>query len=324
MLSCNSYVPGQIGKYTVLSLLGQGAFATVVKAIDLKTKQFYAIKIISRKEMNNSSTIEYVERELRLISCLDHPNIIKIFDIIYEEDKICIVMEYLAGGDLNSVLTMGVSFNLNKKLQIASALVDALCYLHKNGIAHRDIKPANVLFDENLNPKLIDFGLAIEKANNSSTMCGTVVFMAPEVIKSNNYDGFKSDIWSLGVTLHLLASNQYPFPPMSDSKFINLVRQDKLPVYIRSLDYLGFIIQACLTIDPEQRLSAQELRERIDQSNVNFIEINNHQICSCTTSNLPRLTSDPRFCHKSNKKNLEIRKISSNVRVLGFPRRISA
>ena len=199
-------IPSSVGRYRILRQIGKGGFAVVVQAVDTKTNQFVAIKIVSRQEIQRQNNMIYLENELRLCSRFDHPSIVKVFDIIYEEDIIMIVMEYFHNGDLQSLISQGILLSFDECVRISYKILDALAYLHKRGICHRDIKPGNILFDDSFNPKLIDFGLAKENADVLSTYCGTLWYIAPEIVKNSEYDGRKADIWAFGVTLHLLST----------------------------------------------------------------------------------------------------------------------
>ncbi|KAI5510762.1 protein kinase protein, partial [Trichomonas vaginalis G3] len=175
-------IPSSVGRYKILRQIGKGGFAVVVQAVDTKTNQFVAIKIVSRQEIQRQNNMIYLENELRLCSRFDHPSIVKVFDIIYEEDIIMIVMEYFQNGDLQSLISHGIRLSFEECIRISYQILEGLTYLHKRGISHRDIKPENILFDDAYNPKLVDFGLAKENSDALSTYCGTAWYIAPEIV----------------------------------------------------------------------------------------------------------------------------------------------
>lgn len=263
---CSSIiVPKFIGKYKVIKTLGKGGFAVVVLAEDIKTGENVAIKIVDRKEIANHKMLLFLENELRLSQRFHHPNIVEVYDIIYQENVINIVMEYLHNGDLQSLLERGMCFAEDEQIIIAYKILDAMHYLHQRGISHRDIKPENILFDSQLNPKLIDFGLSRENASALSTFCGTAFYMAPELVNCDVYDGRKSDIWAFGITAHVLAAQRFPWTRRSEVQMIKDLQENKLELIIEDVGLMTDIIKKCLVMNPKERMSTLELMGYIEQ-----------------------------------------------------------
>lgn len=257
-----------LGKYILDKQIGSGGFSVVYKAFHSKTKQPVAIKIINRKTTISNDMINYLETELRLISRFDHPSIVKVYDIIYTEEDISIVMEYLPNGDLQSLIDTNYKFSTADQVRIATEILEGLDYLHSRGIAHRDVKPGNILFDENMHAKLIDFGFSKDQSSLYHTFCGTQLFMAPEIIKGLPYDGRKSDIWAFGVTVHLLANLIYPFDVKSELQYVADVRNNKLCMCIESSGILGWLAKNSLNYQMEERLNAADLLQYVKQQSV--------------------------------------------------------
>ncbi|EAX82869.1 AGC family protein kinase [Trichomonas vaginalis G3] len=176
-------------------------------------------------------------------------------------------MEYLSGGDIQTVLEKDHHLLPAEQIRISSEILSALSYLHRRGISHRDIKPANIMFDKDLHPKLIDFGLCRELSGHLSTICDTYTLMAPEIIKTSDYDGTKADIWSFGVSLHILATGTYPFQYHSDSQYIKAVKTNQLCINIKAQGLIGIVIRECLKLDPCTRKNADELLDLIKAQN---------------------------------------------------------
>lgn len=257
-------VPAQVGKYKIIGTIGKGAFAVVALGIDAKTNTKVAVKILDREFVTQQNIIYYLENELRLCSRFNHPNIVKVYDIIYEPDIIMIVMEYAQNGDLQSLFNKGVHFAYEEQLNITVQILDALAYLHKRGISHRDIKPENILFDEDMRPKLIDFGLSKENSSSLQTFCGTPLYIAPEIVKGESYDGKKSDMWALGVTLNILACGKYPWTVKSEAQLFRYMQEGRLQILTGASGILGMIIDKCLAVNPNERPSSEELLKMID------------------------------------------------------------
>lgn len=260
-------VPERAGKYEIKKIIDKGGFAVIALGQEIKTDKLVAIKIIGREYIIKNNIMMYLDNELRLSSRFDHPNIVKVYDIIYEEDIIMIVMEYLKNGDLQSVLMRGYQFTLEIMMKITKGILEGLNYLHKRGICHRDIKSENILFDDEFNPKIIDFGVSMEHADSAKTICGTPFFMAPEIIRGENYDGRKADIWALGVTLHVLTTKTFPWEQTkSEAQFLNKLANNKIEIILETNGFIGQIIRSCLIWDPNMRASAQDLLDYIERN----------------------------------------------------------
>ena len=201
--------------YTIGEEIGNGKFGVIKLCINKKTKQKYALKIQSKKDMNTND-LELVRAEIEILKICQHPNIIKLYDIFENSEYFYIIMEYCSGGDLFSYIEKR-NFKLPEKktCEIIFKLCRALYYIHSYGIVHRDLKPENILMTddtENADIRLLDFGLS--KILGPDEMCdepyGTLSYVAPEVITGEPYNK-QVDLFSVGVITYLLLSGQLPF-----------------------------------------------------------------------------------------------------------------
>ncbi|CZT98890.1 calcium-dependent protein kinase 6 [Plasmodium falciparum NF54] len=191
-------------------ILGYGAFGEVHLVEDNICKLYKVVKILKKKSMKHIK----INEEINVLIYLDHPNIIKIFDVYENVDCTYIVMELCEGGELMSRIKNSESFNETYIKNIMFQILCAIAYMHSNNIAHKDLKPENILFKEKGDDtlKIIDFGLAelINKSEGiSKTAAGTVLYMAPEVFKKKFT--IKCDIWSAGVIMFFLFTKSLPF-----------------------------------------------------------------------------------------------------------------
>lgn len=196
------------------NFLGRGGFAKVFQAKSLVDHSDVAIKIIDKKILDPAME-ERILREVAAMRRLqDHPNILKIHEVMASKTKIYLVMELAPGGDFEKIHRSG-GLKVSNAGKYFSQLVSVLNFCHQNGIAHRDVKPQNLLLDRKENLKVCDFGLSAlpEQLKNGllQTMCGTPAFVAPEVLMQQAYRGTKADAWSCGVMLFFLLTGNLPF-----------------------------------------------------------------------------------------------------------------
>lgn len=202
-------------RYELGRLLGQGTFAKVYYARDIKNNLGVAIKVIDKEKILKVGMIEQIKREISVMRLVKHPNVVELYEVMASKTKIYFVMEYVKGGELFNKVSKG-------KLKEAVArkyfwqLISAVDYCHSRGVCHRDLKPENLLLDEHGNLKVSDFGLSALAESKCQdgllhTTCGTPAYVAPEVINRRGYDGCKADIWSCGVILFVLLAGYLPF-----------------------------------------------------------------------------------------------------------------
>ncbi|RIA92619.1 kinase-like domain-containing protein [Glomus cerebriforme] len=207
-----------IGHYAILKTIGAGAFSEVKLSIDLNGCKKVAVKMIAMKGIEDSERLKAsVLREVEILKYIDHPNIVRLLDTVEISTHLCLVLEYIPGGELfDYVNDYFEESNEEESKRIFLQLVNILEYLHENNIVHRDLKLENILIDS-FNPlviKLTDFGLAkfIDKSSPIlTTRCGSEEYAAPELISGKPYDGRKTDLWSLGIILYALLVGYLPF-----------------------------------------------------------------------------------------------------------------
>ncbi len=214
-------LPGaQIGPYQIESLIGSGSMGTVYRAYDTRLLRSVAIKMI--KPNSPSSALEPpMLREAKLTSSLNHPGIVTVYDILVHGGMTCIVMEFVQGHPLHQLIPGG-GFPVERALQMAVAIGDAIAAAHSAGVIHRDLKPANILVREDGQIKILDFGVATivrpfgpdsetEAPSIFAGMTvGTVGYMAPEQARGEDVDE-RADIFSFGVILYRLLTGEIPF-----------------------------------------------------------------------------------------------------------------
>ena len=254
-------VPKRLSCYDMKEIVGKGGTSVVIKAFDTKNKRIVAVKLVDRSLLGNMSSLAQFEREIRLFSRVNHPSIAKLYDIIYLPDIIAIVMEYCENGTILSNVLDHVGFNNEDVLRISKEILEGIQYLHQNGIAHRDIKPDNIGLDKNWHPKILDFGLSRDfSMSPTTTKCGSTFYIAPEVLTHSSYDPKLIDIWSYGVTIHVLATGVLPWC-VEEGIFLRKILRGEVELSLKCTGRISEIINMSLVFDPEKRKNATEILE---------------------------------------------------------------
>ena len=228
--------------YEVLKKIGEGASAKVYKVKEKSTGEIKAMKKVEKAKLPD---IKYFETEIKILSLLDHPNIVRLFEVFEDEKNFYLIMELCYGGNLLSRMKND-RYKERAAANLMEQIVSAIAYCHEKGICHRDLKPHNVLFcDESPNSpvKVVDFGISkifdpdlanlqneLKEGNikikKMDSQMGTMYFMSPEVIKGKYSE--KCDIWSLGVLLYYLLCGYPPFMAINDNKLIQSIMEGKV------------------------------------------------------------------------------------------------
>ncbi|XP_011361609.1 serine/threonine-protein kinase MARK2-like [Pteropus vampyrus] len=243
-----------IGHYKLLNTIGEGSFAKVRLARHILTGTEVAVKVINRQGSYRPF------REVLSLKSLNHPNIVKLFEIIDTEKTLFLIMELVDGGDLYSYLE-GCGRMLEHEAQgIFRQLISAVHYCHQRGIIHRDLKPQNILLDADLNVKLADFGLSNEYVGHKlSTFCGSLPYVAPEVFQGRGYHGPGVDVWSLGVILYETVIGKLPFVAEDFRELRKKILKGKYCVPYFITRELERILKKCLTLNPYNRGTLEEI-----------------------------------------------------------------
>ena len=256
-----------IGDYLIKQKIGEGTFSKVKLGVNMFTGQKVAIKILDKIKLIEEEGIERVVRELKILSELNHPNIIKIYKIIEDEKYYYVVMEYCEEGELFNYIVEKNNLTDSESAFFYYQLINAIEYLHLNGIAHRDLKPENILLGENNLIKIIDFGLSNYFDENKllSTPCGSPCYASPEMIRGENYNGADNDIWETGIILYAMLCGYLPFENISNAKDNKLLFKKILSL---KLDYPNFLtdssvdlLKRILVTDPKERIKIDEIKK---------------------------------------------------------------
>jgi serine/threonine protein kinase len=196
-------------------LLDSGSMGDIYRGIDTQTGQAVAIKALKPDLMLGSpDLVARFAREGEILRRLDHPNIVRMVAALEDRGRPYLIMEYVGGGSLQDLLETQGTLTIERALDIAGALANALSLAHRRGIFHRDLKPTNVLLAEDGTPRLTDFGVAYivdsERLTKTGMRIGTANYFSPEVCNGETPDE-RADIWALGVMLYEMMTGERPF-----------------------------------------------------------------------------------------------------------------
>jgi len=268
--SKSNFVKKRDGKllkyYKLLETLGEGGSGIVHKATNKASGDKVAIKVISKKSLLENRE-EFIQEEIEALKLLDHPNILRVFEIFEEPNNVSFISELCTGGELFDRIASQKSFGENKAAFYISQITSALMNCHSNGIVHRDIKPENILFEDETEDsllKLIDFGTSMRVSNlDMNARCvGSAFYMAPEVIQRKKYTS-KCDIWSCGVLLYIMLCGYPPFTGSSESAILAKINRGVFsfsgPDWANVSREAKSLVSKMLKKDPELRPSASEV-----------------------------------------------------------------
>ncbi len=260
------------GRYKIVKELGKGAMGVVFQAHDPQIDRMVALKVLREEKLSSDYFVERFFKEAKAIGRLSHPNIVTVYDVGQDHDTIYIAMEYLEGKPLDEAVK-GKKLSSQEIVDIGSQLSKALKYAHSKGIIHRDIKPTNIIITSDGQTKITDFGIAriddpnATKQTLAGEILGTPVYMSPEQIMGKTIDG-RSDLYSLGVFLYLLATRKRPFSGDNLAVVFKAITQD-IPTPPASLDVsvstgLSDLIMKSLNKNPDERFqTGNEMAEAL-------------------------------------------------------------
>jgi aurora kinase len=204
-----------LGMFEIGKALGKGKFGRVYLAKERASGFICALKVLHKSELQQGGVQRQVRREIEIQSNLRHPNVLRIFGHFHDSKRIFLILEFAGKGELYKHLRKEHRFPEWKAAQYIAQMAAALKYLHKKHVIHRDIKPENILVGIHGEIKISDFGWSVHAPNNRrQTMCGTLDYLPPEMLKPGSQDNFyneKVDLWSLGVLTYEFLVGEAPF-----------------------------------------------------------------------------------------------------------------
>ncbi|KIW69067.1 hypothetical protein PV04_04965 [Phialophora macrospora] len=251
-----------LGMFEIGKPLGKGKFGRVYLARERSSGFVCALKVLHKSELQQGKVEKQVRREIEIQSNLRHPNILRLFGHFHDSKRVFLILEFAGKGELYKHLRKEGRFPEWKAAQYIAQMAAALKYLHKKHVMHRDIKPENILVGIHGEIKISDFGWSVHAPNNRrQTMCGTLDYLPPEMLKPGSSDNFyneKVDLWSLGVLTYEFLVGEAPFEDTTIMTQRRIARCDmKVPSFVSS--EARDLIMRLLVLDPEKRIPLEEV-----------------------------------------------------------------
>ena len=255
-----------LGKFKLLRHLGSGGMSSVYLARHVVSDQLRAIKVLPRKKVADKSYLDRFYLEARIAASLNHPNVVRIYDICEEDGVHYMVMEFAKGEDLLELVNRTGPLKFADAAKYVADACEGLKHAHEKELVHRDIKPANLLLGEDQSVKLLDLGLALVNQDDEESLTvlynekvmGTADYLAPEQAVNSHSVDLRADIYSLGCTLYFLLVGHPPFPKGSLAQRI-ANHQSTQPPCLSTLredvpKELLKIVEAMTCKDPDERM----------------------------------------------------------------------
>lgn len=242
--------------------LGSGKFGNVYMARERRSGYIVAMKRISKKKILKEKLPQNIEREINIQKSLWHENVLRLYAYFWDDRHIYIIIEFAQYGELFKHTRRQPSrrFDCLTTSVYMKQMMSAIKYLHDRGVIHRDIKPENILIGQDHRLKLADFGwsVVVEEEERRNTMCGTVDYLAPEMLQESSEHRFEVDIWGLGILMYELLVGKAPF----ESKSVQLTCQNITRAPIKFYSWMDAdaidLIQRLLKKNPMKRITLEE------------------------------------------------------------------
>ena len=261
--SHSTYPQTDITFYKIGRLIGRGAFGKVNIGLNILTGRIVAIKSFNKQNILNEKAKKKILYETNLMRGLYHPSVTKILETFETDKYMLIIMEYISGGNLQNFVKKRRKLCEKTAKILYRQLIQGIRYIHSKGIVHRDIKLENILLDLNNIVKICDFGVGklTKKGQKLFDQCGTPVYMAPEIVKGDGYEGFPVDVWSSGVALYIMLSGNIPFNRDKNHNLQSAIMNLPYKKIEGVSDNANDLLKNILEKDPKKRFTPDQILE---------------------------------------------------------------
>ncbi|KAG8390320.1 hypothetical protein BUALT_Bualt01G0071400 [Buddleja alternifolia] len=251
-----------ISDFDIGKPLGKGKFGRVYLAREIQSKYIVALKVVFKEQIEKYRLFHQLRREMEIQTSLRHPNVLRLYGWFQDAERIFLILEYAHGGELYKELRKWGHFSERQAATYIASLTQALAYCHEKHVIHRDIKPENLLLDHEGRLKIADFGWSVQSRNKRHTMCGTLDYLAPEMVENKAHD-YAVDNWTLGVLCYEFLYGGPPFEAESQKDtFKRIMKVDlSFPSSHEVSAEAKDLISLLLVKDSSKRLSLQKIME---------------------------------------------------------------
>ena len=291
----------KLKNYILLKTIGKGTFGKVKLAKHIPTDEEVAIKILEKSKINDDDELIRINKEIKYLKLLNHPNIVHLYEIVETQNNYYIIMEYISGGELFNYIVKNKRLSEFEASNFFSQIINAVEEIHKNKICHRDLKPENILLSsDNKILKIIDFGLSNEYVDYLTTPCGSPCYAAPEMVRGKKYNGLYIDIWACGIILFAMVYGYLPFDDKDNEKLFHKILKCNLTFPPNEKIFISNeckdLIKKIIRVNPKERISLDDIKKHpfitrnnnISNINLSFDEylINDKMIIEYMENNL--------------------------------------
>lgn len=251
-----------LSDYEMIGELGRGSYAVVKEWVCKLTEHKVAIKEYEKKNLVAPQKRITVSNEIKTLTLLKHPNIVRLYTTTEDTTNLYLVMEMIKGQSLEQYIHHKHRLKESEAINIFKQILNGIAYCHQQQISHRDIKTENILITPEGFVKLIDFGFATlsDKNERLKVFCGTPCYMAPEIVARKKYLGPNADIWSLGILYYFMLSGSFPFHGTSLQGLFRSIHSGRYSCPISFSSGARTFIERMLQVDEQNRATAEDVR----------------------------------------------------------------
>ena len=251
-----------ISHYQIGRTIGKGTFGKVKLGIHTLTGEKVAVKILEKDKIKDSSDVERVSREIKILKQVNNPNIVKLYEIIETQKQLYLIMEYASGGELFDYIVARSRLKEQQACIFLQQILAGVEYLQLIRVVHRDLKPENLLLDNKNNIKVVDFGLSnlYKHEETLKTACGSPCYAAPEMIAGKRYYGSCVDLWSCGVILFAMLNGYLPFEDPNTSALYKKIIAGEYKCGSWVSQEAQDLLKSILNTNPETRFTIEKIR----------------------------------------------------------------
>ncbi|KAI1731729.1 protein kinase domain-containing protein [Ditylenchus destructor] len=240
--------------------LGKGKFGNVYLARDKKYKIAVALKILFKSQLVKGNVEHQLIREIEIQAHLKHPNILRMYNYFHDDKKVYLILEYALHGELFKELQKCRRFPEERAAKFIFQVSDALNYCHSKSVIHRDIKPENILISDDDTLKIADFGWSVHAKSRRRTMCGTLDYLPPEMVRNQHHDA-KVDYWSVGVLCYEFLVGKPPFEAKTQQDTYQRITNLSYTFPSTMTSGARDLIRKLLVREPDRRLNFEQVME---------------------------------------------------------------